>query len=132
MRWKAHFFQNKKEFFENKFGLPWKRCALAIAAMKDFDNDLIHMIDKVLFHKINDPFLSEVTESIKKVNSSKNMLIFADKTQNIYEIPPATYTKLLTENITKTDKASTEDMTEEINNELKELIKWQKERHLLH
>ena len=49
------------------------------------------------------------------------MFVFADKTQNIYEVPPSTYTKLLTENITKTYKTENEDITEKINKELKEL-----------
>ena len=89
--------------------------------MKDFEDDLIHIIDKVSFRKINNPFLNTVTEGIKKVNSSKNMFVFADETQNIYEIPPTAYTKLLTENITKTYKTSLEDITEEMNNELNEM-----------
>jgi hypothetical protein len=49
------------------------------------------MIDIVSFRKVNDPFLNTVTEGIKKVNSSKNSFVFADKTQIIYEVPPSTY-----------------------------------------
>jgi hypothetical protein len=79
------------------------------------------MINKVSFRKVNDPFLNTVTEGIKKVNTSKNVFVFADKTQNIYEVPPSTYTKLLTENITKTYKTENEDITEKTNKELKEL-----------
>ena len=122
MRWKAHFFQNGKSVSENnKFGLPSKNRAPAINAMKGFEDDLTHMINKVSFRKVNDPFLNTVTEGIKKVNTSKNVFVFADKTQNIYEVPPSTYTKLLTENITKTYKTENEDITEKINKELKEL-----------
>jgi hypothetical protein len=46
------------------------------------------------------------------------MCVFADKTQNIFEVPPSTYTKLLTENITKTYKTGNEDYS---NKELKEI-----------
>jgi hypothetical protein len=53
------------------------------------------MIDTVSFRKVNDPFLNTVTEGIKKVNSSKNAFVFADKTQNIYEVPPSTYRNIL-------------------------------------
>jgi hypothetical protein len=49
------------------------------------------------------------------------VFVFADKTHNIYEVPPSTYTKLLTENITKTYKTENEDITGKINKELKEL-----------
>ena len=122
MRWKAHFFQNGKSVSENnKFGLPSKNRAPAINALKGFEDDLTHMINTVSFRKVNDPFLNTVTEGIKKINTSKNVFVFADKTQNIYEVPPSTYTKLLTENITKTYKTENEDITEEINKELKEL-----------
>ena len=89
--------------------------------MKGFEDDLTQMINKVSFRKINYPFLNTVTEGIKKVNTSKNVFVFADKTQNIYEVPPITYRKLLTENITKTYKTENEDITEKINKELKEL-----------
>ena len=42
-------------------------------------------------------------EDIRKLISSKNVYVFADKTTNIYEVPPDEYKKLLKENISKID-----------------------------
>jgi len=58
---------------------------------------------------------------MQKVNSSENVFIFADKTRNLYEVSPSTYHKLLTENITKSYKAGTDDIIDNINEELKEI-----------
>ena len=56
-----------------------------------------------------------------KLNSSQNVLIFADKTRNIYEAAPETYNKLLTDNITKTYKLGSDVVCEDINSELKKI-----------
>ena len=54
--------------------------------------------------------------SIKK---SKNVLIFADKTRNIYETYKNTYSKLLTDNISKTFKKTEHSIYSKINKEAK-------------
>ena len=123
MRWKAHFFLggDVKRVADNKFGLPSKHCALAVTEMKAFEDDIIKMVSNVKFRKVEEPFLNNVAEDLKKVNSSENILIFADKTKNIYETTCETYNKLMTENITKTYKLGNDSLTEDINAELKNI-----------
>ena len=58
---------------------------------------------------------------MRKVGSSNNVLMFADKTRNIYESSPETYHKLLSENITKSYKTGDEELAGDINNELKSI-----------
>ena len=58
---------------------------------------------------------------MKKINSSPNIFIFADKTRNIYEASLDTYNKLLHDNITKTYKHGSEDTIDEIDSELKDI-----------
>ena len=70
------------------------------------------MISDVSFRNVNDPFLKQVNEDIKNVNSSKNVFVFADKTTNVYETDPESYRKLLTENITKTYKIGNSNITD--------------------
>ena len=49
--------------------------------------------------------------------NSKKVFIFADKTQNPYEMDKETYNKLLVENITKTYKKADKNRYNEINEE---------------
>ena len=49
------------------------------------------------------------------------MYVFADKTKNIYEVPPTEYNKLLTEKVTKSYKLGHEGITDDINEELRNI-----------
>jgi hypothetical protein len=121
MRWKAYYFLNgepkTKEY--DTFGLPSKNCAPVVTEMKAFEEDVIHLVSNVKFRKISDPFLNNIAGDLEKVNSSQNVLIFADK-RNVYEAPE-TYNKLLTDNITKTYKLGSDDISDDINFELKNI-----------
>ena len=120
MRWKAHFFLTKTDnATSNKWGLPTRNNAPNIPEMKLFEEDFIDMISNVKYRNINDVFLNKIANDMKKVNSSENILIFADKTRNIYETTTETYDKLMMENITKSYKTGEDVVADNINHELK-------------
>ena len=58
---------------------------------------------------------------MKEIKANKNVLTFADKTTNLYELSKDQYEKILTENITNSYKKSTEDVKLPINNEAKKI-----------
>ena len=89
--------------------------------MKAFEEDVIHLVSNVKFRKISDRFLNNIARDMEKVNSSQNVLIFVDKTRNVYEAAPEAYNKLLIDNITKTYKLGSDDITDDINFELKKI-----------
>ena len=62
-------------------------------------------------------------EDISSINSSPDVFIFADKTNNIYKALPEQYKKFLKENVTKTYKKSTERLEKSINLEAKNIAK---------
>ena len=62
-------------------------------------------------------------EDIKLINSSKNILLSADKTQNFYEIKKEDYEKIIHENVTKTYKKSDVSLPKKINKEAKRITK---------
>ena len=62
-------------------------------------------------------------EDISSINSSPDVFISADKTNNIYKAPPEQYKNLLKENVTKTYKKSTERLEKSINLEAKNIAK---------
>ena len=75
------------------------------------------MVDNIKFGAVKDPFLSTLSNDAKKIRASTNVMTFADKTRNIYEMKPEKYNQLLTDNITKNYKLSNDLSLKEINHE---------------
>ena len=61
------------------------------------------------------PFQKRLSKDIKKINSSPNLFVKADKTNNIYEVDKKTYQKLLKDNVTSTYKIAEQDIENKIN-----------------
>ena len=88
MRCKANFFLkgNKNSNESNRFGLP-STTPHAILEMKPFEDDLFNLIDNIKFRNARNEFQESLANDLKKINSSPNIFVFADKTRNIYETP---------------------------------------------
>ena len=123
MRWKAHFFLKGEKSQEktNYFGLPSNKTPHTILALKDFEEDVLKIIENIKFRDTKNNFQETLASDLKKINTSENMFVFADKTRNIYKTSLETYNKLLHDNITKTYKRGYEDNISEIDSELKHI-----------
>ena len=124
IRWKAHFFLKNRNTDSqggrsNTYGLKSRYGAPPVAELKPFEDDVACMIETVKFRNVNDNFIEELEKDKRKINASKNVFIFADKTRNIYEMDAPTYNKLLTENVTKTYKHAQDGILNDISEELK-------------
>jgi hypothetical protein len=120
MRWKAHFFINGTNSCEQYYyGLRSRNPPPPIKEMKNFEDDVVRMIENIRFRKVNDQFLSKLDNDLRKIKKSPNVIIFADKTRNVYESSPENHDKILKDNITKTYKIGDESITDDINCELK-------------
>ena len=75
------------------------------------------MIKSLKFRNVQDNFQSKMKHDISKIKSSPNVFVFADKTTNLYEVPPNENKRLLYENITETYKKSTKRLENYINME---------------
>ena len=89
--------------------------------MINFENDLLGMIKTVEFRNIQDPFLKQLKDDTKMINTSSKAFIPADKTTNLYKLEKDQYQKLLHDNITKAYKKADESAFDDINNEAKKL-----------
>ena len=127
MRWKAFFFLNRgdtKNNIEKKtFGFKSKNFPAQIKELRDFEDDLFNIAKSIKYRETKDTFQRKMKEDIRKLKSSKNVYVFADKTTNIYEVPPDEYKKLLKENITKTYRKSTPRLEKPLNLEAKQIAK---------
>lgn len=83
--------------------------------MKPFEDDMFQLVENVKFKQVRNKFQQKLRRDVKKINSSKKVLVFADKTRNVYELDKNQYDKLLRENITKTYKKADGPIEEEIN-----------------
>ena len=121
MRWKAHFFDNKEtpnEHHQN-FGFKSSYTPPANPCLTEFENELYELIRKIEFRNVNNDFLKKLDDDLKEIRKSKNLFIPADKTNNMYEISPNEYEKLLKENITKSYEKCDESIKYNINKEAK-------------
>lgn len=90
-RWKAYFFlTGERNTTDNNKYRPPNKSAPPIADMKAFEEDVIQMISNVKFRKSMIRFLKKIEKDLKSANSSERVMIFADKTRNMYEVSPET------------------------------------------
>ena len=105
MRWKAHFFlskENQQPETMKTYGFKSRNHPPQITLLEEFEKDLYGIVTSIKYRNINSNFQEKLKSDISKIRSSANMFIFADKTNNIYEMKPQDHEKLIMENITKT------------------------------
>ena len=66
-------------------------------------------------------FQDKLKRHVKKTNSSDKVLVFADKSRNVYELDKTQYEKLLRENITKSYRKTDERSADSVNQELNDI-----------
>ena len=70
--------------------------------LSPFESDLYDIIRSIIFKPVRNDFQKKLTQDINNIKSSENLLIFADKTTNLYEMTPEQYKTILTNNVRKT------------------------------
>ena len=74
-----------------------------------------------MFKQVRNAFQDKLRRDVKSINSSKKVLVFADKTRNLYEMDKGQYEKLLRENVTKMYRNADDKTEENISHELKNI-----------
>ena len=118
MRWKVPFFQNNgnddsNRMVEETYGFRSKQHPDQYKELETFGKDLCNIVR-----------LSGTNEKrYPKSNSSPDVFIFANKTDNRYKASLEQYKKLLKENVKKTYKELTDRLEKPINFETKNIAK---------
>ena len=94
MRWKAFFYMNRSEDTQETYGLKSLNCPPKIKEMVPFEKDLWNLANKLKFRKIKSNFQRQLNEDIREIKRSNKVLVFADKTSNIYRLDTDEYKKL--------------------------------------
>ena len=79
------------------------------------------MIENIKFKPVTSQFQQKLQDDCKKVKDSKDVIVSADKTSNLYEIPVAKYNQLLKNNITNNYKKCDANNIDEVNMEAAEI-----------
>ena len=116
MRWKAFFFLNPEATTstKNTYGFKSTKNPPPIEELKEFEDDMLQMIQSTKFKQLNNPFLNKLKDDTKRINDETKLITSADKTTNFYKLEPATYNDLLHQNITKSYKQAQPSTTKEI------------------
>ena len=124
LRWKAHFFDKNKHSVNNiNFGFKSNFTPLQHELLSPFESDLYDMIRSINFKPVRNDFQKKLTGDINNIKSSKHLLIFADKTTNLYEMTPEQYKTILTNNVTKTYRKAEQSTQLNIDREAKTISK---------
>ena len=81
------------------------------------------MIRNAEFTNIRNEFRDHLNRDIESIRSTKNVLVFADKSTNLYELSRENYQKLLHENITQTHKKAPKNAKQDIDRKTKSFVK---------
>ena len=127
LRWKAyHFCKEHKENNSNQcknFGLETVVTPPQNEDLNAFENNIYDIIRNVEFTNIRNEFLDHLNRDIESTRSSKNVLVFADKSTNLFELSCENYQKLLHNNITKTHKKTPKNAKWDIDGKTKSFAK---------
>ena len=130
IRWKAHFFlngenneTNTQNNETNNFGHKTKKTPPQCAELEKFEEDLLNITKNIKFKKINTKFQNNLKTDVTEIKNNPNILVFADKTNNIYELTKTEHDRLLHDNITKTYKKAPTKLERSINLEAQNIAK---------
>ena len=103
MRWKAHFslsntYDTNDNMDKETYGFKSKHHPGIIKELERFEKYLFDIANSLKFRNTTDDFQKQLKEDVSSIISSSDVLIFADKTNNIYKATPEQYKKLLKEN----------------------------------
>ena len=117
MRWKLYHILNPGRHQKNTYGFNTTHSPPQLRELNAFEEDLFKMIRDIKFRQVRNSFQQKLLESVKSIRNSKNVIVKADKTRNLYEIAPDDYRKLLRNNITAEYKKSDIEKIQVLNKE---------------
>lgn len=92
MRWKAYHFLNPNQHSEKQnFGFKTRNNPPVIEELKEFEDGMRKIIQKVKFKHIECQFQKDLSEDIKSIKSDNRLFVKADKSTNFYKLETTNY-----------------------------------------
>ena len=91
IHWKAYFFVIPDTTSSSKetYGFKSTKNQPPIEELKDFEDDMLKMIQSVKFKQVNNPFLDKLKEDTDRIKNEPKLIIAADKTTNFHKLEPS-------------------------------------------
>ena len=122
LRWKALAFLGKLEGrATNTYGFPTKKTPSVVRELIPFENDMMLLVKNIEFKRKNNEFQCKLNEDIREIKATKQLLVSADKSRNVYKVSKNDYDKLMHENVTKTYKKGDMNKVKNINRDAKKI-----------
>ena len=117
IRWKTYFYLNEGnkngENTINNFGFKTQKSPPRNKLLDTFEKEFVDIINKIEYRPYIDKFQKEIKEEVRKISKEKNILVRADKTNNIYKVHPDKYKRLMNDTITKKYRKDKEKINED-------------------
>ena len=125
LRWKVFFINSKttstnEQKEENIFKST--RSAPTCDELKNFEIDLFKLLGNIKFTNYKSRFQKTLNNDLKNILTKNKIILFADKTRNLYQADPKFYKKLVIDNLTKNYKISNDNLIDTINSDSKNII----------
>ena len=125
MRWKAYFYLHIDSLDNTKrdehYGLKSRRSPNHIPELKDFENGLVSLIQRTKLKKTFNGFQQDLENDIRNMNSSKDIIVAADETRNMYKMTHDKYYKLVSNSITQNCRIAEDNISYAIATECRNL-----------
>ena len=104
------------------YGFKTQRAPPSNTILDNFEWEFTNSINNIEFRKYTDNFQKRICSEVSEIRKSKDLLVKADKTKNIYKMKIEDYNLLLESNITTTyRKVKDKDLELDINIETKKI-----------
>ena len=126
IRWKTFWYKKGRDKCDPTNELdkvfPTKRSAPGDEDLTGFESDFYDLLENIEFRRYRNSLMNQMAKDIKEIKASKKLILFADKSSNLYKIDKTKYDQLLHDNVTKDYKKTADNTINEINNEAADII----------
>ena len=119
LRWRLYAIQNPQMKNIKSFGFNTTSPAPQLKELKPFEVDLLSFTKGVQYRPVRSHFQSQLKDTINNIMNTEEVLVKADKTDNLYKIPVDNYRVLVNNNVTKEYKKTDVQSINLVNKEAK-------------
>ena len=131
LRWSAFWYLKNKKNPDNSSNnsceysniYPTRHSAPECELLKPFENALYLLIRSIELRSYNSQFQKKLLKDIKTINKSKKLVMFSDKTRNLYFIDKKEYKQILHETLTEKYRKADSSLLNTINSEVLSIVK---------
>ena len=124
LRWKLYHIQNPSHKNTKEcYGFKSTKHPPRMKELTALEEDLIKLAKNIEFKKVNNVFQDRLKEQIRTIKQTPDIIVKADKSNNLYNIAVDDFEKLLKENITSEYRKYDKDIVTSINKESAKIAK---------